>query len=297
MKKFSMQGTFTALVTPFANNGEIDYDALKKLIDLQIEGGVEGIVVCSTTGESPTLTLKEKTALIIKSVEFAKNRVPIIVGTGTYETMLTRDMTVLAKEHGASAALIVAPYYVKPSQEGLFEHYKLIADAVDIPQILYNCPGRTGVNILPETQLKLAEACPNIIGVKEASGDLDQMMNIMAHAPKGFTLMSGDDSLALPAISLGAKGVISVVSNYAPKKFSDTIRLALKGDFASAAKSHYELLELMNLNFVESNPVPVKYAMSLVTGIEDMIRMPLQNLKEGNRKLMKKALKSAGLIK
>lgn len=297
MKKFSLHGTITALVTPFDNNGDIDFFALEKLINKQIEGGVEGIAVSSTTGEAATLTIKEKSALIIKAVEFAKGRVPIIVGTGTYETQMTRDMTILAKEHGAAAALIVTPYYIKPTQEGLYEHYKLIADSVDLPQIVYNCPSRTSVNLLPETLLKLAKECPNIVGVKEASGDLDQMMEIIADAPNGFSLISGDDSLALPAISVGAKGVISVVSNYAPREFSEAIRFALAGDFVKARKLHYQLFNLMNLNFCESSPIPVKYAMHKVCGIEDNIRMPLLPLSQANRKLMDKELKKLKLIK
>ncbi len=296
MKKFSLHGTITALVTPFDKNGDIDFFALEKLINNQIEGGVEGIAVCSTTGEAATLSIKEKSALIVKAVEFAKGRVPIVVGTGTYETQMTRDLTILAKELGAAAALIVSPYYIKPTQEGLYEHYKLIADSVDLPQIIYNCPSRTAVNILPSTLLALAKNCPNIVAVKEASGDLDQMMEIIAGAPNGFELLSGDDSLALPAISVGGKGVISVVSNYAPRKFSDAIRFALSGNFDEARKLHYSLLDLMNLNFCESNPIPVKYAMHKVYGIEDSIRMPLLPLSVANRKLMDKELKKAKLV-
>ncbi len=290
MSKFIPQGTFTALVTPFTRKGEVDFDGLRKLIDFQIENGVEGIVVCSTTGESATLTLKEKQAIIIEAVDYAKGRVPIIAGTGTNETEMTLNMTIFAKEHGVSAVLLVTPYYNKPTQQGMFEHFRLVAKEVDIPIILYNVPGRTGVNLSAETQIRLAKECPNIVATKEASGNLEQIMKIIANAPPHFSVLSGDDALALPIIALGGKGVVSVISNYLPKQFSEMVRLSLAGKFEKARKIHYELLELMELNFIESNPIPVKYAMSVLKLIKDVYRLPLLPLQDTNKKILRKAL-------
>ena len=296
MKKFNLQGTFTALVTPFKKDSTVDFDNISKLIDLQIEGGVEGIVVCGSTGESATLTYKDKQAIIIHAVEYSNCRIPIIAGTGTNETENSKALTLIAKEHGADAALLVTPYYNKPPQDGLFEHFRLIAESVDLPLILYNVPSRTGVNMTAETQLRLAESCPNIIGTKEASGNMDQIMQIIKHSLEGFSVLSGDDSIALPLISVGAKGIISVISNYEPKLFSECIRLALKGKFKEAQKIHYTLFELMQLNFIEPNPIPVKYAMSLMGLIKEFYRLPLYPLKPDSKKKIKQALKDAGLV-
>jgi 4-hydroxy-tetrahydrodipicolinate synthase len=296
MSKISLQGTITALITPFKEDGSVDFNTLKKLINFQIKHGVEGIVVCGTTGESATLTLKEKQAIIIRAVEYSAGRIPIIAGTGTYETESTKDLTLIAKEHGANAALIVAPYYVKPTQDGLFEHFRLIANQVDIPIIIYNIPSRTGVNMLPETQIRLAEECKNVIAVKEASGNLEQFMNIIKYAPKHFSLLAGDDSLAVPAIAIGAKGVVSVIGNYAPKEFGDCVRLALSGKFKEAMKIHYALFELMKLNFCETNPTPVKAAMAMMGMTKEVYRLPLLMLTLNNKKKMKAELTKAGLL-
>ncbi len=296
MSKFEISGTFSALVTPFNNNGEIDFDSLKKIIDFQIGAGIEGIVVGGSTGENFALTAKEKQALLIKALEFANGRCKVIAGTGTNETQSSLDYTLIAKELGADAALIVAPYYNKPSQEGLFEHFKLIADnAEGFPIILYNVPGRTAVNIKPATVLKLAKACPNIIAVKEASGDLDQMMEIIKDAPDNFVLLSGDDSLTLPIVLMGGRGVISVISNYAPKEFGDMTRLALKGDWDKARALHYKLLDLMQFNFIETNPTPVKYAMASLGFCEEIYRMPLMPMQDSNKQILDKALADAGI--
>ncbi len=292
----NISGTITALITPFTKKGEVDFKQLEKLIEYQIENEVQGIVVCGSTGESATLKTKDKQAVIIKSVEISAGRIPIIAATGTYETELSRDMSIFAQEHGADAVLVVAPYYLKPTQDGLFEHYKIIADAISIPVILYNIPSRTGVNITAETQLKIANCCKNVIATKEASGNLIQMMDIIANAPKGFSLLSGDDALALPVISVGGKGVISVISNYAPKQYSECINLALKGKIKEAQKIHYTLYKLMELNFIEPNPVPVKYALSLMKMANDTIRLPLLPLKDESKKLIKTAMKEQNLI-
>ncbi|MCX7908960.1 MAG: 4-hydroxy-tetrahydrodipicolinate synthase [Ignavibacteria bacterium] len=290
MKKFNPVGTFTALITPFNSKGEVDFKALRKLIDFQIENGVDGIVVCATTGESATLSLKEKQAIIIESVEYTAGRVPIIAGTGTNETELSLNLTIFAKEHGASACLLVAPYYNKPNQDGLYEHFRLIASEVDIPLILYNVPGRTGVNITAQTTIRLANDCPNIVATKEASGNLEQIMRIIKDSPKNFSVLSGDDSLTLAIIALGGKGVVSVISNYAPKEFSNMVRLALENKIEKAREIHYNLFELMELNFIEPNPIPVKYIMSLLGYTKEVYRLPLLPLKSEQKKKIKEAM-------
>lgn len=296
MTNLKLQGTITAIITPFTQNGEVDFDMLKKIIDFQIENGIDGLVVCGSTGESATLTLKDKQAIIIKSVEYAAGRVPIIAGTGTNETEISLALSVFAKEHGADALLLVTPYYNKPPQQGLIEHFGLIANNVDIPIILYNVPGRTATNILPETQLKLAEMYSNIVATKEASGNLEQMMEIIRNAPTHFKLLAGDDALAVPIISIGGRGVVSVLSNYAPAMFGQCIKSALAGDFAKAGEIHYKLFELMKLNFVEPNPIPVKYAMHLMGLANEVYRLPMMKMSDTNKKKMKTAMKKVKLI-
>ena len=244
MAKHKFEGTITAIVTPFKKDLNIDFEKFKKLIEFQIENGVDGIVVCGSTGESATLSAKEKISLILTAIETVNGRVKVIAGTGTNNTAESIDMTTLAKEHGADGVLIVAPYYNKPTQEGLYNHYRAIADSNDIPVIIYNVPSRAVVNIHPEIQLKLAEDCPNIVATKEASGNLEQMSEIIRNAPEKFVLLSGDDALTLPIISIGGRGVVSVISNYAPKKFSEMVNYALKGKYNDARKIHYELFEL-----------------------------------------------------
>lgn len=296
MNNYIPQGTITALVTPFKKDGAIDFDALKDLIQFQIQGGVDAIVVCGSTGESATLTLNDKIAIFEKSLEFAAGKIPIIAGTGTNETEGTLNLSTIAFNLGVSALLLVAPYYNKPTQDGLFEHFKLIADNVGIPVIIYNVPGRTCVNITADTQLKLAKTCKNIKATKEASGNFEQMMKIINGAPKDFNLLSGDDIYTIPIIALGGKGVVSVISNYAPKQFSDLVKNAMNGKFDKARKIHYDLLELMELNFIESNPIPVKYALSLMKKINSVYRLPLLEMTKKNREIFKKAMQKAGLI-
>ncbi len=298
MKNFTAQGTFTALVTPFKNDGSVDFKTLVNLIDFQAANKTDGIVVCGSTGEGATLTLKEKMAIFIQSCEHAKGKIPIITNTGTYETDESVSMTIYARDHGASAALIVAPYYIKPSQDGIYEHFRLIAKSVsDFPIIMYNIPGRTGVNILPETQLRIAQDCRNVVATKEASGNIEQMMKIIKNAPKNFSVLSGDDAMTLPLIAAGGKGIVSVISNYAPKKFGEMVRLALKGEFDKALKIHNELFDLMELNFVEPNPAPVKAAMVQMKMIKDRIRLPLLPVSDANKKKIRTALAGAGLLK
>lgn len=293
----AIKGTITAIVTPFKQDLSIDYDAFERLINFQIDSSIEGLVVCGSTGESATLSSKEKLSLIIKAVEISAGRIPIIAGTGSNNTAETIDLTLLAKESGADGVLLVAPYYNKPSQEGLYNHYLAISESVDIPQIIYNVPGRAIVNITAETQLKIAENCKNVVATKEASGDLEQMAEIMKYAPDGFALFCGDDSLALPSIVIGASGVISVLSNYAPKIFGDCVRYALNGDYNNAKDLHYLLLDLMQLNFIESNPVPAKAALQLMGMMENYVRLPLTPITEPSKNKIQTALVNAGIIK
>lgn len=297
MKKNFLNGTTTAIVTPFKSDLSIDFDSFKRLLDFQLENGVKSICVCGSTGESATLTPKEKISLIVAAVEHVGKDATIIAGTGSNDTRATIDLTILAKEAGADAALLVAPYYNKPSQEGLYQHYAAIAEAVDLPLIIYNVPSRAGVNISSDTQVKLAKAYKNIVATKEASGDLDQISEIIKYSPANFTVLAGDDSLAIPIILFGGKGVISVISNYMPKLFSEMINLALDGDFKSAMNIHYELLELYALNFVETNPIPVKAILALMGMVEEYYRLPLIPIRPENKKLLQKALKKMKLIK
>ncbi len=294
IKKY--EGTITAIVTPFKKNLTIDYDKFKNLIDFQINNGVDGIVVCGSTGEGATLSHKEKLSLIITAVEHTNGKIPIIAGTGSNNTADTIDLTILAKEHGADAVLLVAPYYNKPTQEGLYNHFAQIATYCDIPIILYNVPSRTNVNISAPIQIKLANDFANIIATKEASGNLEQMSEIIKNAPSHFHLLSGDDSLTLPIIAIGGKGVISVISNYLPKQFSDLVNLALQNKFEEARQLHFQLLEMMNINFIEPNPIPAKAIMNKLGLIDNYLRLPLMSITKHNLKVIVNVMEKTGLF-
>lgn len=296
MSNKMFRGTYTAIVTPFKQDMSIDFDAFKKHLDHQIDNGVSGIVVCGSTGESATLNTKEKVALITTAIAHVDKRVPIIAGTGSNNTQATIDLSLVAKELGADATLLVAPYYNKPSQEGLYNHYRMIADAVDMPHIIYNVPGRSTVNILPEIQIKLAEEFENIVATKEASGDMEQIMTMVNHSPDNFSVLSGDDAITLPLIATGVDGVVSVLSNYAPKMFSDCINAALNDDYKTARELHYKLMNLMQLNFAEPNPVPAKTALQMMGMMEDNFRMPLMQITDVTRELLKDEMQKVGLL-
>jgi len=294
--KNGFTGTYTALVTPFDQELNIDFPAFENLLEMQIAGGVNGVVICGSTGESATLTAKEKISLFIKAKEIAGDRIKIIAGSGSNDTIASVNLTFLAKEQALDGALLVAPFYNKPSQEGLYHHYKSIADNVDLPLMLYNVPGRSIVNISSEIQLRLAEECENIVSTKEASGNLEQIMEIIRNAPDGFTLLSGEDSQT-PAITyMGGSGVVSVISNYAPKEFSDCVRYALDGKIDECNDVFYGLMDLMALNFAESNPSPVKFALSAMGKIQNYLRLPMLPVYEETEELMKDALGKAGLL-
>ena len=296
------QGTGTALSTPFKEDGRIDYDSFDRLVEYQIDGGVEALVVCGSTGESATMTFDEKLELIARTVKHAieagENRPQVIAGTGSNVTSDTVHLTLEAANLGIDGALLVSPYYNKPSQRGIYAHYAAVAQAApELPLILYNVPGRTGSNITASTTVKLANEFPNIAAIKEASADLEQCSEIILHAPEGFMLYSGEDSLTLPLLALGARGVIAVVSNEAPHEFSEMVRAALSGDFTKGRALHMHLFNLMRLNFIESNPVPVKAALNMM-GIfqEAEYREPLVPLTEENAEILLTELHRIGLI-
>ncbi len=292
---FSFRGTATAIVTPMLPDTSIDVESLKKLVDFQISNGINGLVPCGTTGETATLDHSEHHLVMDIVAEQTQGRVPIIIGAGSNSTKEAISLTKHAREIGANAVLSITPYYNKPTQKGLFEHYKAITDAVDIPVILYNVPSRTGCNMLPETVLKIAEL-PNISGIKEASGNLSQVMEILLHKPKNFTVLSGDDALTLPLMALGADGVISTVSNEVPKEFSKMVQLCLEGKFLEARAIHEKLFTLMNLNFIETNPIPVKSALAMMGKIQEMYRLPLAPMSADNRFTLRRALEELQLV-
>jgi 4-hydroxy-tetrahydrodipicolinate synthase len=287
-------GTGTALVTPFQADGSLDERALRRLVARQIEAGIDFLVPCGTTGESPTLTHKEHLRVVQITLEMAKGKVPVLAGAGGYNTSEVITLARELAELGADGILSVTPYYNKPTQEGLFQHYRAIAKAISLPIILYSVQGRTGVNIEPGTVKRLA-ALENIVGIKEASGNVSQMAAILNAVPEEFLVLSGDDAITLPVISLGGRGVISVVSNEIPAEMSQLTRLALQGDFAGAREIHRRYHALMEINFVESNPGPVKAAMAEMGLLEAVWRLPLVAPKAENQARIRRVLESLGI--
>jgi 4-hydroxy-tetrahydrodipicolinate synthase len=290
------KGSIVAIVTPF-KEGKIDEKTFKDLIEFQIKNKTAGIVPCGTTGESATLSFEEHQRLVEITVEQVRKRIPVIAGTGSNSTSEAIMLTKHAAKAGADASLQVSPYYNKPTQRGLYEHFKAIAEAVDIPIILYNIASRTAVNIEPETVAKLASECKNIVGIKEASGNLEQMSRIKAMCPKDFVLLSGDDSLTLPVLSIGGKGVISVVANIVPKDVAEMISAFENKDIEKARNLHYKLLPLVKAMFIETNPIPVKTAMGLLKMCGPELRLPLCSMSQENLEKLKKALREYGLLK
>jgi 4-hydroxy-tetrahydrodipicolinate synthase len=281
MNTKKIRGTGTAIVTPFTASGEIDYEATRRLLDYQLTGGVEMIVPLGSTGENPTVNNQERTKFFRFVIEYIDDRAVVVAGTGSNDTRTTVELTKEAYSLGADAALVVTPYYNKPTPNGLFEHFSAVAE-IGIPIVMYNVPGRTGLNMNAETTLRCAEI-PNVVAVKEASADLPQCMEIIKNAPHGFWLLSGEDNLTLPLMSLGAAGVISVTSNVVPNEFSRMVRFALDKKFTEAKAIHYELLDLMKIMFVESNPGPVKSALSMMGIIGENYRLPLVPMREENK--------------
>ena len=292
MKIDWMRGCATALVTPFHKDGSIDDDCFKSLVERQIKNGVKLLIPCGTTGESVTMSEEEKLHVIKMTVEVAHNKAKVIAGTGSNNTAATIEFTRKVRELGADAALVVAPYYNKPTQEGLFAHFSEIAKSVKrFPIMIYNVPGRTASNISAETQLRLAEKCENIAATKEASGNFSQIMEILRGRPKFFKVFSGDDAVTLSLIAVGADGLVSVVSNELPKETSRMVENALKGAWTSARKTHFEILPLMEANFIESSPAPCKFVMKEMNLLEENLRLPLVPITEPTRKKLREILK------
>lgn len=288
------QGSIVAIVTPFIN-GAVDEERLRELVEFQIENGTDAIVPCGTTGESSTLDYIEHDRVIKIVVEQVNKRVPVIAGTGSNSTREAIEITGHAKELGADGALLVTPYYNKPSQEGLYLHYKAVADAVALPQVLYNVPGRTAVNLLPETVARLA-VHPNIVAIKEATGSLQQASEVLALCGENITVLSGDDFITLPMMACGAKGVISVTANIMPKEIAGLVDAFNAGNMEEAKRLHLYLLKISNAMFMETNPVPVKTGVAMMGKCRDEVRLPLAPLAEANRAKLAAIMKEYGLI-
>ncbi|MBA3515395.1 MAG: 4-hydroxy-tetrahydrodipicolinate synthase [Pyrinomonadaceae bacterium] len=293
-----LRGAATALVTPFTATGAVDEERLRALIEYQIAGGMRLLVPCGTTGESATMTEEEDQRVIQITVELARGRARVIAGTGSNATISAIEWSQAARDLGVDAVLVVAPYYNKPTQEGLYAHFHAVAEAVGgLPVVIYNVPGRTSSNIAAPTALRLAREVKNIVGIKEASGDLAQIMAILRGRPEHFRVLSGDDAVTLPLIALGADGLISVASNEAPALMTRLVELTLAGEWDEARILHYKLLPLMEANFIESSPGPVKAALALMGLIEENLRLPLVPVQEKTRGRMREVLMELGLLR
>ena len=290
-----LYGSIVALVTPFDQSGELDLSALDKLIEFHMNNGTSAILLAGTTGEGPNITDDELKTILLRARSRVGEEFTLIAGTGTNSTSTTLKRTIIALESGADFALIVGPYYNKPTQEGFYQHFKAISEGVDIPIIIYNVPGRTGSNIMPETVARLAEET-GIVGIKEASGDLEQIKEILSIMPSGKVVLSGDDALTLPIIAMGGTGVISVVANEAPRETADMVQFAANGKIEEAGRLHDKLSPLMEVNFIESNPIPVKYALAKMGLISEVYRLPMVQLEEKNKKKIDEILLSTGIV-
>jgi 4-hydroxy-tetrahydrodipicolinate synthase len=288
-------GVGTALVTPFTRAGEIDEPALRALVSRQVEGGVHFVVPCGTTGETPTLSADERERVIRMTVEICRGRVPVLAGVGGYDTAEVAATASAVEALGVQGLLSVTPYYNKPTQEGLFQHYAAIAARTSLPVIIYNVPGRTGCNVEPRTLARLA-AIPNIVAVKEASGNMTQICEVCRVVPDDFTVLAGDDAMALPAMAVGGRGVISVASNVVPDRMARLVNAALAGDFGAARAEHHALLPLMLVNFIESNPIPVKAALAMMGLCEEVYRLPMVPPSEASRTKIRQTLAELGLV-
>jgi 4-hydroxy-tetrahydrodipicolinate synthase len=288
-------GCGTALITPFRRDFSLDEDTLRRLVQRQIASGIDFLVPCGTTGESPTLTRSEHLRVVEITLEEAKGKVPVLAGAGGYNTAAVIELARELGRLGADGILSVTPYYNKPTQEGLFQHYQAIAAAVPLPIVVYSVQGRTGVNVEPATLARLARI-ENIVGVKEASGNISQMANVLHEVPAGFHVLSGDDAITIPLVALGGRGIVSVASNEIPREMTQLAAAALGGDFAQARAIQARYLPLMNVNFVESNPIPVKAAMALMGLVEPIYRLPLVPPSPASLEKIEKVLEQAGLL-
>jgi 4-hydroxy-tetrahydrodipicolinate synthase len=291
----TFQGSIVALVTPF-RNGMVDDAKLRELVEFHVNHGTDAIVPCGTTGESPTLSHAEHKRVVEIVIEAAGRRVPVIAGTGSNSTAEAIDLTTHAKKAGAAGALVVNPYYNRPTQEGLYRHFRAVAQAVDLPILVYNIASRTAVNVETDTLARLAKDCPNIVGVKEASGSLDQMTQVILACGPDFSVLSGDDTLTLPLMSVGGRGVISVVANLVPRDTVEVTHAALAGDWKLARELHLRLFPLCRAMFIETNPIPVKEAMAMLGMIEPEFRLPMCRMSDANRQRLKNVLDQQGLV-
>ncbi len=288
------EGLHTALVTPF-KNGEVDYPALGRIIEKQVEAGVDGLVPCGSTGESATLSHDEHERVIAFVIEKANKRVKVIAGTGSNSTRESIRLTRFAKDHGADGSLLIAPYYNKPTQDGLFAHYAAIAEAVDLPQLVYNIPGRSAVNILPETLARLAQVA-HIVGVKEACGSIEQISRVIEICGPKFTVLSGDDALTLPIMAVGGRGCIAVTSNILPREMARLVRALTANEIENARREHYKLMPVFRALFLETNPIGIKAACALLRLCDDELRLPLTPYTAPSREKLKHALEAAGAL-
>jgi 4-hydroxy-tetrahydrodipicolinate synthase len=298
MKVEWLRGCATAMVTPFGEKGAIDEARLRSLVEYQIQGGIKILIPCGTTGESATMTEEEDQQVIKLTVEAARGRARVIAGTGSNSTSAAIKYSVAARSLGVDGVLVVAPYYNKPTQAGLYAHFRAVAEAVEgLPVVLYNVPGRTSSTIAAETTIRLARDLANIVAIKEASGNLSLIMAILQNRPEGFRVLSGDDAMTLPIIALGGDGLVSVASNEAPALLSKMVDTALQGAWDDARTLHYRLLALMEGNFIESSPGPVKAALALMGLIEENLRLPLVKVEESTRRKLRDILEELGLLK
>jgi 4-hydroxy-tetrahydrodipicolinate synthase len=291
-----LRGCGTALVTPFRKDGSLDLDALRRLVQFQLRAGIDFLVPCGTTGEAPTLEHAEYIAVVRTVVHEVAGRVPVIAGVGGNNTRKVIDLAAEVRGLGVQGILSVTPYYNKPTQEGIYQHFQAMAESTDLPIIVYNVPARTSSNIEPPTVARLSKI-PNIIGIKEASGSIVQQMEVLAAVPPGFRVLSGDDSFTFPLMALGGVGIISVISNEIPAQMTRLAHLLLEGKLETARQLHFSLLPLMQVNFIETNPIPVKAALAMMGMIEEVYRLPMVPMKPENRAKLEKVLAAQGLLK
>ena len=290
------QGSFVAMVTPF-RNGQVDEAKLRELVEFHITNGTDGLIPCGTTGEAPSLGHDEHHRVVELVIEAARGRIRVVAGTGSYSTSDAIEMTKHAERAGAAGALVVNPYYNKPTQEGLYRHFRAVAESVAIPILVYNIQSRTAVNVETDTMARLARDVKNIVGVKEASGSLDQMSQVIAACGPDFSVLSGDDNVTLPLLAIGGSGVVSVIANIVPRETAEFVHAALDGDWKRARELHYRLFPLARAAFLETNPIPIKEAMAMAGMIEPEFRLPMCRMSDANREKLRAILKPYGLIK
>ena len=292
----TFQGSFVAMVTPF-RNGKVDEAKLRDLVELHVTHGTDGLIPCGTTGESPTLNHDEHHRVVEIVIEAARGRIRVIAGTGSNSTAEAIEMTKHAERAGAAGALVVNPYYNKPTQEGLYRHFRAVAESVAIPVVLYNIQSRTAINVETDTMARLARDVKNIVGVKEASGSLDQMSQVIAACGPDFSVLSGDDNITLPLLAIGGSGVVSVIANIVPRETAELVHAALDGDWKRARELHYRLFPLARAAFLETNPIPIKEAMAMAGMLEPEFRLPMCRMSDANREKLRAILTPYGLIK